>query len=335
MQILYRIDRFISNHLVWFTLGCVAVGVIFDSTFAFLLPVTPFLFAFMTFINTLGASFRKMGEAFSHPLPIVIVLLLLHVVIPLLCLGICSVLFPQAPLFTIGLVLEFAIPTGVVSLMWVSIGGGNLPLCLSIVLLDTLLSPLVVPLTLRVLVGSIVKIDTLGMMLNLLYMVGIPAMLALLFYRVREGRAAEALKKRLSPFAKLCLLTITLSNATGAAPFLKHLTFTLAEVILVLLFINVLGYFLGYLIATRVLKTDFPSCMTITLTAGLRNISAGSVLAAQYFPQDVMFPVAFSPVFTQVLLATIVKLLRKTPAGQAYQAAYEAELSLRTEAGRS
>lgn len=327
MQFISRLDRFLGAYLVWFTLGAVALGVIFDGIFSVLLPITPALFAFMTFANTLGSSFRKMGEAFSRPLPILTTLVLLHAVIPLLCLGICRLLFADAPLFIIGLVLEFAIPTGVVSLMWVSIGRGNLPLCLSIVLLDTLLSPLVVPLTLRVLVGSIVEMDTVSMMLDLLYMVGIPALLALLCYRVREGRTAQTLKQNLAPFAKLSLLTVTLSNATSAAPFLKNLDGTLALVIAVLLFMNLFGYFLGYVVSLYILKTDFPSCQSITLTSGLRNISAGAVLAAQYFPSDVMFPVAFSPVFTQLTLATVTKVLRKTRAGQADQAAYEAALA--------
>ena len=36
---------------------------------------------------------------------------------------------------------------------------------------------------------------------------------------------------------------------------------------------------------------------------GMRNISAGAVLAEAYFPGDVLFPVAFSPVFLQATTA--------------------------------
>ena len=46
---------------------------------------------------------------------------MLHVIMPLLVLGLGNLLFPDAPLFTIGLVLEFSIPTAVASLMWVAI----------------------------------------------------------------------------------------------------------------------------------------------------------------------------------------------------------------------
>lgn len=327
MAFLSRTDRFLGDKILLLTFVCLALGIVFDKFFSVLVPITPALFAFMTFSNTLGSGFRQMGEVFLHPIPILTVLVLLHVVMPVLCLWLCDLIFPSQPLFITGLVLNFAIPTGVVSLMWVTLGRGNLPLCLGIVMLDTLLSPLVVPLTLKLLVGSIVQMDMLGMMRNLLYMVALPALAALGLHQVRGGRPAVALKRVFSPFAKMVLLIIVISNATGTAPFLKNLTFLLMEVIAVLIFLNILGYYLGYLLSTHLLKTDFPTCQTITLTSGLRNISAGAVLAAQYFPADVMFPVAFAPVFTQLMLASIVKLLRKTKAGRADQAAYEASLA--------
>ena len=53
-------------------------------------------------------------------------------------------------------------------------------------------------------------------------------------------------------------------------------------------------------------------------------ISAGAVLAQAYFPGDVLFPVAFSPVFLQATTAFIVKALRATKPGRADQAAWEA-----------
>lgn len=51
------------------------------------------------------------------------------------------------------------------------------------------------------------------------------------------------------------------------------------------------------------------------------------MLAEAYFPGDVLFPVAFSPVFLQATTALIVKALRATRPGRADQAAYEARLA--------
>ncbi len=325
MEKLQKLDRFLSDKILWFTIASLLLGIFFCEPFSALVPFTPFIFATMTFINTLGCSFRQLGHVATHPIPVLVILVLLHVMLPILCLGICTPLFPDNPLFTTGLVLNFVLPTGVVSLMWITIGRGNLPLCLSALLLDTLLSPIMVPLSMKLLMGSTVVMDAAGMMKNLLFMVALPATLALLCHRIRDGQAAEHWRPRLSPFAKLLMFLIIISNATGVAPFLKSVTPTLLMVIVVLVGLSVFSYFLGWFVSHRLMKMDFPSVQTMTIVTGVRNISAGAVLAAQCFPADVLFPVAFAPIFTQIMLAMVVKLLRKTKAGQADQAAWEAE----------
>lgn len=325
MKKLQRMDRFLSDKIVWLTIACLLLGVFFSGPLSILVPFTPALFAIMTFINTLGCSFRQIGHVVTHPVPVLVLLVMLHVVLPILCLGLCTLLFANEPLFITGLVLNFVLPTGVASLMWVTIGRGNLPMCLSAVLLDTLLSPLIVPLSMKLLLGSIVEMNVMGMMKDLLFMVAFPAFLSLLCHRIRDGRTAAEWKPRLSPFAKLAMFLIITSNATSVAPFFKKFTPALLLVILVLVGLCIFAYLLGWFVSNRLMHLDFPSCQTMTINTGLRNISAGAVLAAQYFPADVLFPVAFSPIFTQILLALAVKLLRKTTAGQADQAAYDAE----------
>ena len=280
------------------------------------------LFAFMTFSNSLGGGFRELGRVFLRPLPVVVTLVLLHVVIPLLTLGLGNLLFPDAPLFTIGLVLEYVIPTGVASLMWVGICGGNEPLCLSIVLLDTLAAPVVIPLSLKLLVGSVVEVDTWGMMGDMMIMVALPALAAMTVYQVTGGRAAVTLKPRLALFAKLALLIVITANATSCSSFLRSIDRPLVLVMATVFLLCLFGFLAGYW-AAKLLGLDFPTRATMCLNTGLRNISAGSVLALQYFPAQVVFPVAFTPLFLQFTTSIIVKVLMRTPSGRAYAAERE------------
>ena len=295
----------------------VLVGITFPGIFSPINDYTMVLFAFMTFANSLGGGFREMADVARRPLPVVVIFAILHVAMPLLALGAGSLLFPEAPLFTTGLVLEYAIPTGVASLLWVSIGRGNTSMCLSVVLLDTLLAPFVIPLTLRVLLGSVVEMDTASMVGNLMIMVAIPALLAMTLFQMTRGRVAATVKPRLAPFAKLTMLVLVLANATGCAPFLRDITPTLVKLICAVFALCLLGFFLGYQ-AARLLKADFPTAVTMSLNSGIRNIAAGSVLAIAYFPGDVLFPVAFSPLFLQATTAVIVKILHATKTGKAF-----------------
>ena len=331
MGTIQRIDRFLGRHMPPVVVTCVAMGIAFPEVLSHLKAGMVWLFAFMTFANSLGGGFRELAHVVRRPLPVAVMFGLLHVVMPLITLGLGNLLFPDAPLFTTGLVLEYAVPTGVASLMWVGMSRGNTTLCLSMVLLDTLLSPLVIPATMKLLVGSVVEMDTWGMMHDLLVMVAIPALAAMTLYQVTKGAAAAKLKPKLSLPAKLALLLIITGNATGCAPFLRNLTPTLVRVILAVFALCLLGFFLGYW-SGRLLKMDFPTVETMALNTGMRNISAGAVLAQAYFPGDVLFPVAFTPVFLQATTAFIVKILRATKPGRADQAAYEAGLAERDSA---
>ena len=49
--------------------------------------------------------------------------------------------------------------------------------------------------------------------------------------------------------------------------------------------------------------------MSVMYGAGMRNISAGAVIAAEYFPGEVLFPVMIGTLFQQVLAATLGTLL--------------------------
>ena len=317
MSPLEKLDAFLGKHMAVLIVAFVLVGITFPDIFSPINDYTMALFAFMTFANSLGGGFREMADVARRPLPVVVIFAILHVVMPLLALAAGELLFPEAPLFTTGLVLEYAIPTGVASLLWVSIGRGNTSMCLSVVLLDTLLAPFVIPLTLRVLLGSVVEMDTASMVGNLMIMVAIPALLAMTLFQMTQGRVAATVKPRLAPFAKLTMLVLVLANATGCAPFLRDITPTLVKLICAVFALCLLGFFLGYQ-AARLLKADFPTAVTMSLNSGIRNIAAGSVLAIQYFPGDVLFPVAFSPLFLQATTAVIVKILHATKTGKAF-----------------
>lgn len=317
MNPLEKLDAFLGKHMAVLIVAFVLVGITFPDIFSPINDYTMALFAFMTFANSLGGGFREMADVARRPLPVVVIFAILHVVMPLLAMAAGELLFPEAPLFTTGLVLEYAIPTGVASLLWVSIGRGNTSMCLSVVLLDTLLAPFVIPLTLRVLLGSVVEMDTASMVGNLMIMVAIPALLAMTLFQMTRGRVAATVKPRLAPFAKLTMLVLVLANATGCAPFLRDITPTLVKLICAVFALCLLGFFLGYQ-AARLLKADFPTAVTMSLNSGIRNIAAGSVLAIAYFPGDVLFPVAFSPLFLQATTAVIVKILHATKTGKAF-----------------
>ena len=138
LQKLLQWNRFVGAHFPWFVLACAVTGVLFPDAFSWLNgPITMGLFAFMTFANSLGSSVQDLARVLSHPKPVLVIMLTLHILMPLLALGIGSLCFPSQPLYTLSLVLLEASPAAVSALMWVVVGSGSVELCLSIILLET------------------------------------------------------------------------------------------------------------------------------------------------------------------------------------------------------
>ena len=195
-------------------LCALVLGLLFPSQVGILCPYVTTMMMFQTFANSLGSSVQDLARVLSHPKPVLVIMLTLHILMPLLALGIGSLCFPSQPLYTLSLVLLEASPAAVSALMWVVVGSGSVELCLSIILLDTMLSPIILPLTIRILCGSVVALDTAGMMKELLIMIVIPAAASMLLCRVAGKEACTRGKQFLSPFSKLALLTIICANVT-------------------------------------------------------------------------------------------------------------------------
>ena len=181
---LRKFNSFIEKWMALVTPTCLLLGVCFPDIAKCGLPYVPAVFAFMTFAGALKSRFKDVANVFRHPGSLLIIMLLVHVVIPTASCGAGHLFFGNNMELITGMVLEFAVPTAVVSLMWVTIYDGNSPLSLSLVVLDTVLAPFLIPATLKILLGSAVTIDPARMMRELIFMVALPAVVAMVINHI-------------------------------------------------------------------------------------------------------------------------------------------------------
>ena len=165
-------------------------------------------------------------------------------------------------------------------------------------------------LSLRLLVGSNVQVDTLSIMRDLVWMIALPALISMLLNQFTEGRAGKEFSPKLAPFGKMALIYIITINSTRVAPYLKHMTPTLFGVAATILAIAATGYAIGWITAA-LMRQGREETVSMTFGSGMRNISAGAVLAAAYFPAEVMFPVMIGTLFQQLLASLFSKMLKK------------------------
>lgn len=307
---LNRFNQFVEKWMFLVTPLCLVIGVLFPSVAGLGVPFVPVVFALMTFIGALKSSFCDIAEVFKKPLPLLLNIATLHVVLPAAAYGVGMLLFPDNMNVVTGIVLEFAVPAAVVSIMWVTIYHGNSPLSLSLVIVDTLLAPFVIPLTIRILIGSNVSIDTAEMMLELIFMIALPALIAMLLNQFSKGRVKETWPSRLAPISKLCIIFVVTANSSEVAPYIRHMNVERFMAAGCILLLAASGYVIGWLLAI-LFRQDHSIKVSMIYGCGMRNISAGAVIASAYFPAEVVFPVMIGTLFQQVLAALFGALVSR------------------------
>ncbi|QOR68243.1 bile acid:sodium symporter family protein [Cytobacillus suaedae] len=297
---LQTVNRQLEKYMALVTPTGVILGVLFAGWLIDYTYLIPWIFAFITFTGSLSSSFTALKRAILHPFPILIALVLLHVLMPIWAWAVGHLTF-SGDVYTItGLILALVIPTGITSVLWVSICRGNIALTLSIILIDTLLSPFIVPYTLSIFVGTKVEMDIVGMMTGLFLMVVLPSLVGMLLNHLTNGKIKESWGPVLAPFSKISLGLVVMLNGAIVAPFLRNVDLKLIWVAIVVFLIAFTGYLFAFLLG-ELFKRNQETIIALTFTGGMRNISAGAVIATSFFPAQVAVPVVVGMLFQQLL----------------------------------
>ncbi|HBO61757.1 MAG TPA: bile acid:sodium symporter family protein [Olsenella sp.] len=310
-----RLGGFIGSHMAFISPTCVVLGVLFPDQLSLLKPAVTALFAFMTFQSSLSNTFGNLGRAVRHPAPMLASLAIASALMPALACALGTALFGASPNLVCGLVLEYSVPVAVVAAMWINMLGGDPSLGLATILVSTVAAPFSIPLTLHLLLGQTVEVDAARMMGEMVVSIALPALLGTAANDLTHGRASRELSPAIAPAAKIALVLVILTNSTGVAPYVRNLTPTLVAVAAFVCLFAASGYAVG-LLAARTWGRPREQQVTMTYLCGMRNISAGAVIAGEYFPGEVMFPVVIGTLFQQVLAAAFGSLLRRLPAAE-------------------
>ena len=309
MEAWKRLGGFIGSHMAFVSPACVVLGMLFPDQLSLLKPAATALFAFMTFQSSLSNTFGNLARTVRHPGPMLVTLALTALVMPVLACALGTALFGSSPDLVCGIVLEYSVPVAVVSAMWINMSGGDPALGLAAILVSTMAAPFTIPLTLQALLGQVVEVDAARMMGEMAVSIALPALLGTTANSVTRGRVARELSPVLAPAAKIALVLVILSNSTGVAPYVRALTPQLVGVTLFIGGFAAFGYATGLVVAHLWGRPD-EQVASMTYLVGMRNISAGAVIAGEYFPGEVMFPVVIGTLFQQVLAAGFGALLR-------------------------
>ena len=222
----------------------------------------------------------------SRPKDILLGCLTQFTVMPLLALGLTwGFALPKE--LAIGVILVGCCPGGTASNVITYLAKGDLALSVGMTAASTLLAPLLTPLLVWLLAGTMVNVDTLGMLMSIVYVVIAPIVCGLLCQRF-----IPALTKRVTPYLP-AFSSVVIAMVVGIV--VSHnadrlLTAGLLVVAVVMLH-NLLGLGIGFTVG-RLLRLPKPKCVALSIEVGMQNSGLASSLAVLHFAA---FPLATIP----------------------------------------
>jgi predicted Na+-dependent transporter len=304
------VNRHLERLMPVLTPTGVILGFLLPGIFIHLRPFVPWLFGIMTLAGALKLRVGEFGSTIRKPIPIAAFFISTHVLMPLCALFSATHLFGNSPDTVTGFVLLFAGPAGVSSFIWVTMFKGDKALCLSLILLDTVLAPLVVPGTISLLMGAKVTMDMTGIALSLIMMIVVPTVIGITLNETSRGLIPIFICPYLNPVSKICLILVVAANASPVAGIIRisdPMVWMIATACVVL---STTGFLLSKLTAMSI-RCNREKNISLFFSGGLRNISAVSTIAVTFFPEAAALPALLGIVFQQTLSAVMSKLFIK------------------------
>ena len=282
-----KLCNYISKYMGAIVVLVAAVALFWPSSFLWVdtWAINPMLGVIM-FGMGLTLSPQDFRIVFSRPKDIIIGCLAQFTIMPLLALGL-SWAFALPKELALGVILVGCCPGGTASNVITYLAKGDLALSVGMTATSTLLAPLITPLLVWLLAGTMVEVDTIGMLLSIVYVVIAPIAVGLIFQRYLPKFTKEIVPY-LPAFSSIAIaLVVGIIVAHNA----DRLLVGGMIVVLVVVLHNLCGLSLGYVIG-RLLGLAEPKKRAISIEVGMQNSGLASSLATLHFAA---YPLATIP----------------------------------------
>lgn len=234
----------------------------------------------------LTLSMHDFKVVLSRPWDILMGCVTQFTVMPLLALGLTWV-FALPKELALGVILVGCCPGGTASNVITYLAKGDLALSVGMTATSTLLAPLLTPMLVWMMAGTMVGVDTMGMLQSIVYVVIAPIIGGLLCQRF-----LPQLTKRVTPYLP-ALSTLAIGMVVGIVVSHNADRLMLGGMLVALVVVlhNLLGLCVGYIIG-KLLKLERPKRVALSIEVGMQNSGLASSLAVMHFAA---YPLATIP----------------------------------------
>ena len=187
----------------------------------------------------------------------------------------------------LGVILVGCCPGGTASNVITFLARGDLALSVGMTATSTILAPLLTPLLVWLMAGTFVNVDTVGMLLSILYVVIAPIVGGFAIQRLFPNFTKKVVAY-LPAFSSLMIAAVVAIIVSHTADRLLTAGFL---VMIVVVLHNLLGLTIGYAIG-RLLRFPREKRIAVSIEVGMQNSGLASSLATLHFAT---FPLATIP----------------------------------------
>lgn len=300
-------NKFIEKSLVVFVLLATIAGYILGEKITYARDWVLPMFAYMTFVSSLKCSFKEIITIIQKPKQIFMILIVLHFIVPFAVYLVKILMGKVNSEVYAGFLLIVALPAGVTAGIWTAITNGNVSLALVTITIDTMLSPIFTPLTISLLLGQELKdlnIDFSGMQMTLLKMLVLPAILGIAIHDNVSVQTLQNIIPFLTPLSMCMLICVIALNVASVSNTINEINISLLLWFFGTMLLVLYNFLLGYYIP-KIAIFDMKDQISSLFTIGIRNVSAGLVIALKYFPPVSSIPVVISVLLQQPIAAIL------------------------------
>ncbi|MCR4769998.1 MAG: bile acid:sodium symporter family protein [Bacteroidaceae bacterium] len=221
-----------------------------------------------------------------RPKDIIIGCLTQFIVMPLLAWAL-AYLFALPKELALGVILVGCCPGGTASNVITYLAKGDLALSVGMTTVSTLLAPFLTPVLVWLLAGTMVDVDTVGMLMSIVYVIILPITCGLLCQRY----LSNITKRVVSYLPALSSVVIAMVVGVVVSHNADRLLVGGMIVVLVVMLHNVLGLSFGYLLS-RLFHLPRQKCVAVSIEVGMQNSGLASSLATLHFAA---YPLASIP----------------------------------------
>ncbi|MBP5258454.1 MAG: bile acid:sodium symporter family protein [Prevotella sp.] len=223
---------------------------------------------------------------FQRPKDIIIGCLAQFIVMPSLA-WLLTMAFHLPQELALGVILVGCCPGGTASNVITYLAKGDLALSVGMTATSTLLAPVMTPLLVWLLAGTMVNVDTAGMLLSIVYVIIAPIIAGLLCQRFLP-KLTKNVVAYLPAFSSIVIALVVGVIVSHNA---KQLLVGGLLVIIVVMLHNILGLSVGFLLG-RLTRMPRKKCVALSIEVGMQNSGLASSLAVLHFAA---YPLAAIP----------------------------------------